>query len=76
MTPLTCTQPSKLVRRRGQDALEALAVLVEDDRLSLTALHAVTIYCIAFPEGSWGECNSKSPDKGATRLPGTAKNHI
>ena len=49
-------------------------MLVEDDRLSLTALRAVTIYCVAFPEGQRGKCNTQSPDKWATRRTGTAKN--
>lgn len=31
MMPLTCTQLSKLVRRGGQQALEASVALVEDD---------------------------------------------
>lgn len=74
MMPLTCTQLSKLVRRGGQQALEASVALVEDDRPSLTALHAVTIYCIAFSEGRWGEHTAQSPDKWATSQPGTAKN--
>lgn len=61
VTVLTCTQPSKLVRREGQQALEASTVLVEDDRPSLTALCAVTIYCVAFPEGLQGQHNAQSP---------------
>lgn len=61
----TCMQPSKLVRRGGQQALEASTVLVEDDRPSLTALCAVTIYCVAFPEGQQGQHNAQSPGEWA-----------
>lgn len=67
VTPLTCTQPSRLVRRGGQQALEASVVLAEDDRPSLTALHAVTIYCIAFPEGRWANATPRAP----SGLPGS-----
>lgn len=49
-------------------------MLVEDDRPSLTALCAVTIYCVAFPEGLQGQHNAQSPSKGGTRQPGTAGN--
>lgn len=73
MTVLTCTKPSKLVRRGRQQALEASTVLVEDDRPSLTALCAVTIYCVAFPEGQQGQHNAQSPGEWATGEPGTAK---
>lgn len=73
-TPLTCTQPSKLVRQGGQQALEASVVLAEDDSPSLTALRAVTIYRIVFSEGQRGERNAQSPDEQATRHPSTAKN--
>lgn len=73
MAFLTCTKPSKLVRRGQQQALEASTVLVEDDRPSLTALCAVTIYCVAFPEGQQGQHNAQSPGEWATGEPGTAK---
>lgn len=73
MTVLTCTKPSKLVRRGQQQVLEASTVLVEDDRPSLTALCAVTIYCVAFPEGQQGQHNAQSPGEWATGEPGTAK---
>lgn len=71
ITLLTCTQPSKLVRREGQQALGASTVLVEDDRPSLTALRAVTIYCVA--EGQQGQHNAQSPSQCTSRQPGTAK---
>jgi len=74
MTPLTCTQPSKLVRQGGQQALEASVAFVEDDKPSLTALRAVTIYCIAFLEGQQGEHDTQTPDKWATRQPDAVKN--
>lgn len=74
MTPLTCTQPSELVRQGGQQALEASVVLAEDDSPSLTALRAVTVYRTVFPEGQRGKCNAQSPEEQAARHPGTAKN--
>lgn len=66
------------VQQRGEEeraaAPKASTVLAEDDRLSLTALHAVTSYCITFPEGQQGEHGAQSPDEWARRHTGTARN--
>lgn len=65
-------------QHRGQEgraaAPQASTALAEDDRLSLTALCAVTSYCVAFPEGQQGEHGAQSPDEWARRHTGTARN--
>lgn len=54
-------------RAGGQQAPEACTALAEDDGLGLTALWAVTIYCVVFPEGQQGKHNAQSPDEQASR---------
>lgn len=60
-------------RAGGQQAPEACTALAEDDGLGLTALWAVTIYCVVFPEGQQGKHNAQSPDEQASRHTGTAR---
>lgn len=73
-----CSPHMHTVQQRGQEgkaaAPKASTVLAEDDRLSLTALRAVTSYCITFPEGQQGEHGTQSPDEWARRHTGTARN--